>query len=60
MLGLRETTERLAVMRAYVRDAPPVSRDFRDESPARADHAHRATPPRGTTRAHPEGAVIGV
>lgn len=60
MLGLRETTERLAVMRAYVRDAPPVSGDFPNETRERAGHPQRATPPRGATRARPEGAMIGV
>jgi hypothetical protein len=34
LLGLTETTDRLAVMRAYVRDAPAVLDAFPDDAPA--------------------------
>lgn len=62
LLGLRETTERLAVMRAYVRDAPPVASGFPDEGrhAGRAGHARPAGPARTAARPRPEGAMIGV
>ena len=60
LLGLRETTERLAVMRAYVHDAPPVSSDSPDENPARSAQGRRATVTRAAKRLDPEGAMIGV
>ena len=60
MLGLRETTERLAVMRAYVRDAQPVSSDFPRENPAGPIHVRRATVTRDAIRLDPKGAMIGV
>lgn len=59
LLALRQTTERLAVMRAYVRDAPPVLQDFPGGAGGRAAHRQRHEA-NGGHAGPPEGAMIGV
>jgi hypothetical protein len=60
LLGLRETTERLAAMRAYVRDAPPVLSGFRDERRPYVGLSWPAGPARNAARPRPAGAMIGL